>query len=422
MSVSWRPILSGLLMKRAFAAIRGIAVDIPNHLPLSPDASLAGGQAGLAVAYAYFARAGCADSHKPRAFLEQAVHAASSGHMEPSLHSGLTGVGWAVVHLRKQGLTSGMASVTNTIDRTLSSCVSQSPRPHEYDLLCGLVGLGVYAIERLPEPAAVDCLKQIVDRLEELAVRSESGVAFLTPPAKHPNRRRDLPYEGYYDIGIAHGISGVIAFLSVVCARHIANEKARRLLKDAIKWLLRQEMSNQHLGAFPYRVAPGMKRERARLAWCYGDAGVASALHLASRALRNPAWAREALRLARLATCRPPYQARIVDAGLCHGASGLAHIFNRLFQATGKRWLRDAAQFWFEYVLGMRHLGHGIAGFSSFAPDDRGAVRWVDEPGFLEGAAGVALALLAATTSIEPEWDRTLLLSLPADPARKGAA
>jgi hypothetical protein len=39
------------------------------------------------------------------------------------------------------------------------------------------------------------------------------------------------------------------------------------------------------------------------------------------------------------------------------------------------------------------------------------AGRRIDNPGFLDGAAGVALVLLAASTAIEPTWDRVLLLS-----------
>jgi hypothetical protein len=35
----------------------------------------------------------------------------------------------------------------------------------------------------------------------------------------------------------------------------------------------------------------------------------------------------------------------------------------------------------------------------------------VDQPGLLDGAAGVAIVLLAAATSIEPTWNRAFLLS-----------
>jgi hypothetical protein len=37
---------------------------------------------------------------------------------------------------------------------------------------------------------------------------------------------------------------------------------------------------------------------------------------------------------------------------------------------------------------------------------------WQDDPGFLTGAAGVGLALLAATTPVEPAWDRLLLTAI----------
>jgi hypothetical protein len=38
---------------------------------------------------------------------------------------------------------------------------------------------------------------------------------------------------------------------------------------------------------------------------------------------------------------------------------------------------------------------------------------WRAEPGLLTGTAGVGLALLAATTPIEPAWDRALLVAIP---------
>jgi hypothetical protein len=34
-----------------------------------------------------------------------------------------------------------------------------------------------------------------------------------------------------------------------------------------------------------------------------------------------------------------------------------------------------------------------------------------DQPGLLDGAAGVALVLLAQATGVEPSWDRLFLLS-----------
>jgi hypothetical protein len=53
----------------------------------------------------------------------------------------------------------------------------------------------------------------------------------------------------------------------------------------------------------------------------------------------------------------------------------------------------------------------GVAGYSAYLPLEDGAPQWQADPGILTGAAGIALALLAATTPIEPAWDRMMLVS-----------
>ena len=65
----------------------------------------------------------------------------------------------------------------------------------------------------------------------------------------------------------------------------------------------------------------------------------------------------------------------------------------------------------------MRQPGEGVGGFL-FESFENGEARAVSELGILQGSAGIGLSLLAATTSIEPEWDRMLLTSIP--PIRDG--
>jgi class I lanthipeptide synthase len=60
----------------------------------------------------------------------------------------------------------------------------------------------------------------------------------------------------------------------------------------------------------------------------------------------------------------------------------------------------------------MRRPGYGIGGFSALSAKADGRY-WEGDRGLLTGASGIALALLAATTSIEPAWDRMLLVSTP---------
>jgi hypothetical protein len=124
-------------------------------------------------------------------------------------------------------------------------------------------------------------------------------------------------------------------------------------------------------------------------------------------------WEREALEIARRTAAHPPDQAGVRDAGLCHGAAGLAHLFNRMYQATGEARLAAAARFWFERTLDMRRPGRGIAGYSAYHPREKESSSWNDDPGLLSGAAGIALSMMSAITPIVPSWDRMLLVSLP---------
>jgi hypothetical protein len=127
----------------------------------------------------------------------------------------------------------------------------------------------------------------------------------------------------------------------------------------------------------------------------------------------RPDWADSALALARQAAGRARLSAGVSDAGFCHGAAGAGHMFNRLYQATGESPLGDAARFWFDQTLALRQPGRGIAGFATRVPDDAGSVRWAPMPGLIDGASGIALALLAAASPQEPYWDGILLLSNP---------
>jgi len=118
---------------------------------------------------------------------------------------------------------------------------------------------------------------------------------------------------------------------------------------------------------------------------------------------------------------RPPEETGVRDAGFCHGTAGLAHIYNRMYQATGNETLGRAAVYWLERTLDFYRRARA-AGDSWVHGSRDGAEGgpWTGT-GLLAGAAGVALVLLAATTPVEPLWDRVFLVSDPAAPLRRTA-
>jgi lantibiotic modifying enzyme len=414
----WAPLVGGPFAARALEALSDIAAALRVGPPAGRvggefDASLAGGRAGLAVFYAYLARAGLAVRAREAAdnFLDEAVEALAKVSMPPSLYGGFTGVAWAVAHLRRQANADDGEDPCEEIDGALRQYLEQSPWTDNYDLVSGLVGIGVYVLERLPRPSGRNLLALVIRRLDETCERMKPGITWLTRPELLPDHQREVCPKGHYNLGVAHGVPGVIALLGAASAAGVAASTTRRLLDGSVRWLLANHLPEDRGSTFAVWTASGIEPRPARSAWCYGDPGIAAALLTAARGARRTSWKREALEIARRAAARPPDQAGIRDAGLCHGAAGLAHLFNRMYHATGDQSLAEAARFWLARTLEMRQPGRGIAGFTAYHPREDGTPDWKDDPGLLTGAAGIALALLAATTPIEPAWDRMLLAS-----------
>lgn len=520
------PVLTGALRERALEAVRDVARALASPAEVAAlervrprgtgaDASLASGHAGIALLYAYLARAERGgdpdlaaarmgvDDHAEVAMghVDAAITAMAEQPMGAGLYSGFPGIAWVVTHV--ESLLAASADATgaegtegmegtehgagtdgpdngpddgpddaargdgagdaespdgdgdagdtddgaDAIDDALLGLVRMQPWSHDYDLISGLVGMGVYALERLPRPAARQCLEEILDRLDERAERGPHGITWHTPPEHLPPHQLALHPGGYYNLGLAHGVPGVIGLLGAMWAADVARPRVAALLEPAVAWLLSRalppglgarydwaEGAAVTPGAAPSATASAARDATAdaatggnadtaprpaRSAWCYGDPGVAAALLLAGRAMGNARWIEEARALALGIATRPEADAGVVDAGLCHGSAGLAHVLYRLYRGTGDPALAEAARAWLVRTLDMRapEAAPKVAGFHARTSDAQGALCWEEDPGMLTGAAGVALALLAGLGHAPPDWDRVLLLSCPALPA-----
>jgi hypothetical protein len=85
-------------------------------------------------------------------------------------------------------------------------------------------------------------------------------------------------------------------------------------------------------------------------------------------------------------------------------------MFNRLAQATGEVDLAYAADAWFARTIAIRRT-EAVAGFPRAVFTD-GVTTYEATADLLTGATGVALALHAAISPIEPAWDQLLLADL----------
>jgi lantibiotic modifying enzyme len=416
--------------RRCWEAIDDIERGLLPWLDGMPSPSLGGGTAGLAMFFAYLGAArqaspdtsdaGSDASDRALDILGGSIEAVGELQLPPSLYGGFTGIGWVVEHLT-QAFFEADDDLTSEIDSALREWLAH-PGVLEYELISGLAGFGSYLIERLPHPDAAELLVRIVDRLEAMAVESPDGLTWYTPPEWMPPWQREAFPEGYHNLGVAHGIPGIVGFLAAAWNAVIADPRIPVLAVGAVRWLLARRLPPEGDSSFSAMISPERKGEPTRTAWCYGDPGIAAVLLSAARSFDRPDWEREALATALRAARRPLEKVQAVDAGLCHGTAGLTSLYLRFYQTTGNPELKEAARFWLERTLELRRPGEGIGGYLALVPPMPGTKpqdTWEPEPGLLTGAAGVGLALLATVSEVDPGWDRVLLMSLPPRPAQE---
>jgi hypothetical protein len=234
---------------------------------------------------------------------------------------------------------------------------------------------------------------------------------------------RTLYPQGNLNLGLAHGIPGPLAFLSLAhrarvpvpdlpdAIGHLANWICRHRFDDewGINWPTAVPVvpngpeSTMRLRVGESNSAPGGP---SRSAWCYGSPGIARALWLAGEALDEDEYRHVAVS-AMQAVFRRPIRARQIDSPtFCHGVAGLLAIALRFANDQDGQLFSNEIADLVRQILDA-YQPDSLLGFKNIESSG----HQIEQPGLLDGAPGVALVLLAASTNAEPVWDRLFLLA-----------
>jgi lantibiotic modifying enzyme len=377
----------------------------------SQRASRQGALAGELLFFAHLHAAFPAEAHLRRVIsgVEECVSIIGNAPLRPALYGGLAGYVWLFAHLERMGFD--FALDLSDFDEMFGSAVTDPDNDH-FDLIYGLVGQGVYLLERLPAASARASLDALLKRLEELSESTPSGPCWRSMPKNMPSPKKEMYPEGHFDLGVAHGIPGVLAFLALVALNGIRTPLVMRLLRDSARWVVAERRVGALEIAYSYQrdptgsqVGPG-----ARAAWCYGDPGVAVALLLAGQALGDQRILTVARDVACRAAARAGEQTGVVDASLCHGSAGLTRIFRTLARRLGEPSLDRAADSWRDWTIKFRVPGEGSGGYRFCAASDAGP-SWTADRSYLQGSSGIGLSMLSEFAGVDDSWSRLLLLS-----------
>lgn len=402
----WRAIATGSLGDRAVSAIRTIASHLEQTDAETIECSLASGAAGIAVFFHYLIPTGLfarAAAERDR-FLGAAFDHVANRPTTTSLMSGFVGVGWAAQHLSTDG--AGL----DAVDAVLLTAADRGLITSHFDLIHGLAGISVYARERGRQSRAWELNLKVVDGLQRRARHVAEGATWFSGAQLLADDELVIAPDGLYNLGIAHGAAGVAVALGYLADDPTMGADARTLAQSAFDWVMAHQGPDAAASSLPsWKDARTGVPKTAGFAWCYGDLGTAAAFAQAALALDDRRWREAADHMAARSL---PLARRLtrMESGLCHGFSGNAHLYNRLFHATGNDAYRETALHFLLLALDTR-IATLPTGFYSWDDTRRPELVPRHDHTLLTGCAGVGLALLAAVFDTAPSWDRSLLLS-----------
>lgn len=443
-TIPWRSFLETRLRRRAQKVALFVAermrdpayvkamAEIARHQSIYPSTwsptSLASGDVGLALLYSYF------DACFPeQGFEALAQHYLSIAAAEtrqsaltfPGLFGGTAGMAFTLSLASQDGkryqktlasLHEGLCEQVQ-VQQWRRSETEGGTASSDFDLISGAAGILAYLVSLEQADSALQ--KAITHLLAYLLWLGQPGQPlgkerWYIPPARLPNEshRQDFP-QGNFNCGLAHGIPGPLAALSLTWLAGYRYPGLCETIAYLASWIaahrVEQEWGIDWPDSVPLEAATAADKWQrlppTRAAWCYGAPGVARSLWLAGCALED-----EELRSIGVEALEAVLRRSVPQRGLsspiiCHGTAGVLHICLRFAHECTNEVVKAQIPLLVEQILecfdpslplGFRNTDQGVP---------------CDQPAWLTGAPGIAMVLLAASTSVTPTWDRVLALA-----------
>ena len=316
-----------------------------------------------------------------------------------SLSNGVVGILYVFKELVRKGyLPKEKFSDMNT-DRYIYNAMITQCLHKKYDFLSGALGIALYFLNSKAYDKVDYFLKQITSNFEW---DNKNRAFFINE--KYNNR-------DVINLGLAHGLAGNLAFYSLAKKENMLFSKYYDISLGLANYLLSME-SNGRNSRFPAMTfhKGNNKSTNSRLSWCYGDLCIGLSLLLFSNAFENRKYYDIAIGIL-LDTIKRTnlIEEDIRDACLCHGTSGLAYMYQKIYQMTSIEEFNNASEYWYFETNKMSYDKVDTAGFNFYIQEEE--KEYISPYGFLNGISGVGLSIISGKANTNSSWDRLLLLS-----------
>jgi hypothetical protein len=288
--------------------------------------------------------------------------------LSPTYCDGLAGYGIFFLKLKtnkfidknNEELNKQIDEILEEIDEVLEEHIDIYNKKNNLDILHGLLGIGLYFIERENKIRVND----IVKILSAKKITTKEGYVYWKKYDSY-----DV-FDTILDMGNAHGIGANIFFLSKVLSKKIFLTEdltivVNDLIDNSINFYLNntQIITKEIYSYYPFKILATdfeqntLTAANSRLGWCYGDLGVLYTLLMASILLQKKSFEKVILeRLVFVASRTLEKEKHSIDAGFCHGTCGIAILFLNIYYVSNNEVFWETANYWLKETINKKNV------------------------------------------------------------------
>ena len=262
-----------------------------------------------------------------------------------------------------------------------------------FDLFNGSLGMVQYLVNQSHED--LGWLQMFVDSLRISLKESRFGKAWTTIKTEAGQTRE------YINLGLPHGILGILAVLVRIKERNLCDVDDMILGSiNTLNSVRQAKLSTEYV--YPCFISTDDElKVKSTLAWCYGDLITGYILLKTAKSLSDDLLAKSAVEL--LTSCVNRKNLYNDDVSLCHGYMSASLLFKKSFEITGDDQFLHASHYWKTMTINTLRQ-YEITGLPRFMKGTN------QRSSLFYGIAGVNLAILATEFDQASGWEEVMLL------------
>lgn len=319
--------------------------------------------------------------------------------MNTSFYSGLSGAGWFIDYITKNNLIElDSNSFLSQLDFLIYKNTIRLLHENNHDFLYGAIGNMIYLIERIESAKNENRIIELVTMLKSISLKNSKGEMYWNDTKSGGNK---------VDLGLAHGMAGKIVLLCKIIRRINKKTDGIEMLRRSIDFMLSAEQNSKCGSMFPaVKILGSTSSHCSRLGWCYGDLAIGIAFWQASQVLNDYDLMNRSINIFMSSISRFHLtNTNLIDGGICHGYSGVALLYFRMYLNTKQPEFKKASEFWMNKNI---TLLQNDPNYKSYDPIE---AKWSEDSSLLSGASGVLLSIFSISNARTHTWDSCLLMN-----------